>query len=372
MNKNNAIAKIDIAHNRSVITDVIGIIPECLGNITDWIAGRTSPIGRDNINYLLKIAGIRNNEEYLKVTYGISLTDTFWFKQPDDKMTWEKISPYKNRLSRVISEVCLNGEYRYHGELRSPSPDYKLDGSVEKCWKRVDGDIYLYKTTGECWSGVAGLRTYMEYYASQVAEQLITDKRHFVKYGIKVSKTDKGYRKPYAYCKSFTSEKHGLLQYGVSRYRNIELPELDRSILDDRSRIILREMLMLDSIILNYDRHDLNYGFFIDNDTYRIEGLTPIYDNDCSMGHFISLQSVDSAREAYNEALRKQPRTEMGDYIEQAKWAMTSELYQNMRNMYPFHFKRLPEELDVETNRIKFMEYIINMQIKNIISSIKR
>ena len=39
----------------------------------------------------------------------------------------------------------------------------------------------------------------------------------------------------------------------------------------------------------------------------------------------------------------------------------------NMKNMYPFHFDRLPRDIDVEDERIKFMEFIVNSQIKAIL-----
>lgn len=368
MNKDKALAYLEIEKNTAYITDIIGTLPGYIGNIYTWIEGRTSPIGRENINYLLKLAGIRNKAEYIEVTHGISLIDTFWLKKDTDTITWDKINPYKNRFSRIISEICLNGQYNYNGELRSPSPDYKLDGSVDKCWKRENGNIWLYKTAGECWNSFSGLRPYMEYYASQVASELIPNKTHYVPYSIKVSITNNGYRKPYCVCPIFTTEQYGLLQYGESKFKGTDLETLD-NILDTRSKIILREMLVLDSLILNHDRHDLNYGFYVDNDTYRIKGMSPIYDNDCSLGYFVSLQSVDSLQEGYKLALQRQPKTEMGSYVEQARWAMTKELYQNIKNMYPFHFKRLPSNIDIEDERIEFMEYIVNNQIKAILGN---
>ena len=72
-------------------------------------------------------------------------------------------------------------------------------------------------------------------------------------------------------------------------------------------------------------------------------------------------------KEAYIEALRKQPRTELGGYIKQARMSLTDELISNMKNMYPFHFDRLPRDIDVEDERIKFMEFIVNSQIKAIL-----
>lgn len=365
MNKDNKLADLEVNRSRAYITAVKGDMPGFIGDITDWIDRRTSPIGRANINSLLKLAGIRDKIEYLKVTHCISLTDTLWVREIGSSITWDKVSPYRNRLSRIIAEVALNCEYKGIGNLRSPSPEYTLDGSADKCWKRENGTVYLYKTTGEKWSGITGNRPYCEYYACQVAKQLIGDRLDYVRYNIKVAKTREGRLKAYAKCPIFTSEKYGYLPIDESKYWKYSFSELDH-MMDTRSRIILREMLLLDSVILNHDRHGGNYGFLFNNDSYRIVGMSPIFDNDCSLGYGVSLNSK-SIEEAYNIASNLQPRTELGGYIKQARMSLTQELVSNMKNMYPFHFDRLPKEIDLEDERIEFMEYIVNNQIKAIL-----
>ena len=374
MNKDRQIALVNISKNFIGITEVTGNIPYYIGDLATWIENRTSPVGRMNVDLMLKLAGIRNKEEYLSITHGISLTDTLWFKTLDSNITWDKISPYRNKFSRVISEICLNGNFKYDGNLKSPSPDYKVSGSVDKCWKHVNNGIYLYKTAGDCYSGAYGLRPYMEYYASQVADALIEDKSHFVRYGITVAKTVEGYTKPYVYSPLISSEQVGLLEYCDSKYKRLSLDELDKQVIinSTRDRQILREMLLLDSIILNCDRHDGNYGFLVNNDTYQILGLSPIYDNDCSLGFSVSLKSVDSLEEAYYEAMKKQARAGMGTYLEQARWAMTRQLFNKLLSMRGFKFKRLRPSIDVENDRIEFMEYIVNTQINNIINMYRR
>lgn len=366
MNKNKVIALLEVIDSTAHIIELKETLHGYLGNIQSWVDSRTSPVGRQNVRTLLKLAEISTKQDYLKVTHGISMVDTFWVREIASNVVWEKVNPHVNRFSRIISEVAINGSY-YGGELRSPSPEYTLDGSADKCWKREDGEIRLYKTSGEKWSGITGNRPYCEYYANQVANALIEDKTHFIPYNIRVSKTAEGYNKPYVYCPIFTNEQEGYLPICDSIYKSMELTVLDKH-MDNESRLILREMLLLDSIILNYDRHMGNYGFIVNNDTYKIKRMAPIFDQDCSLGQFVSLQSVNSLQEAHKAALTKQARTEMGGYIAQGKWSLTPKLVANMKNMYPFHFDRLPSDIDVEDKRIEFMEYIVNSQIKAILS----
>lgn len=142
MNKDRVLAILNVTETGAHIDKIIGTIPGYIGDVTSWVDSRTSPIGRANIGTLLKLAGIRNRQEYLSVTYGISLTDTFWVRPVGNTMVWDRVSPYKNRLSRIISEIALNGGFTANN-VRSPSPEYTLDGSTDKCWKRENGIIYL-------------------------------------------------------------------------------------------------------------------------------------------------------------------------------------------------------------------------------------
>ena len=368
MNKDNMIGTLSVGKNYIKIMSGESMLMRFIPDIEDWIYCRNSPVGRDNIKLLLKLAGINNLMGYLSVTHSLSLTDTFWVKPMQSDLTWEKVNPFTNRFSRVISAIALDGGYPT-GSVRSPSPDYTVDGTADKCFKRVNGTIYLYKTSGERWGGVSGNRPYCEYYASQVARQLVLDKSHIIEYKMSFGKTHGGNIKPYVFCPIFTTEEIGFLPLCDSYYRSMTIPQLDRH-LPTKDRVILREMLLLDSIILNCDRHDGNYGFLYNNDTLKFERLAPIFDNDCSLGYNVSLQFKELS-EAYSEAYSHYPRTEMGDYLEQARWTLTDQLISNMRNMYPFHFKRLPKEVDLEDRRIQFMEGIVNTQIKRILSTVK-
>lgn len=368
MNKDTALCLLYIDDFNVQILKQYDDMPFHILKNSEWIFNRSSPIGRINILKLLKLNGIDNSrEKYLAVSYGVSLTDTLWFKGVSDKVTWRKVSPYTNRFSHIISELALNGNY-YGGSLKSPSPEYTVSGSTNKCWKRENGRIYLYKTDQERWSNAVGNRPYCEYYASQVADQLISNKKHFVKYNIKVNKTSNGSNKAYVYSELFTSEKFGYLPICDSIYRDMSFYELD-NILPTDSREILREMLILDALVLNCDRHKGNYGFLFNNDTFKIQSLAPIFDQDCSFGFKTSLKQFDgNLEEAYKEVAAFEPRTQLGGYIAQAKKSLTSKYRSNLKNMYPFHFNRLKSDIDLEDERIEFMEYVVNKNIKEILA----
>ena len=375
MCKDRECAKLDISESSISEIESSERIKFLIPRLEDWAINRVFPSGRPRTQRVLSIANLSKISDFLDITHGVSLIDTFWLKRDTDECTWEQVNPYRNKLNEDISTFILELRHteREISQLsklfRAPSPDYTADGSADKVLRRVKGTNYLYKTTGIKENGITGNRPYCEYYASQVAEQLISDKNHITKYSIAFRVTEDNKVQPYVYCPMFTSETNSLLEIADSQYRDLPVTELYER-LGSQSQERLREMLLLDSLILNCDRHDRNYGILYNSNTFESDGLSPIFDNDCSLGYNVSLQFKELS-EAYSEAYSHYPRTEMGDYLEQARWALTDQLISNMRNMYPFHFKRLPKEVDLEDRRIQFMEGIVNTQIKRILSTVK-
>ena len=149
------------------------------------------------------------------------------------------------------------------------------DGRFPKCWKRNVNDIYLYKagTTGPG-SGSRGNEPYSEVYACKIAEKLGIDA---VKYT-----TDFYKGRLVSKCKCVTNEKIGLILYKDLHY----MEECNFSKLlqnaDLASKEQIRDMLLLDYVTCNVDRHYGNIGVFIENDTNIILGFAPLFDHNMS------------------------------------------------------------------------------------------
>lgn len=367
MNKDNPVAGLNVDLDTATIATVYNIVPSHIGNFNNWVQSRTSIFGRENLLKMAKLAGISNELEYLTISKALSINDTFWVNDTENPTTWNKINPYTNRLSRIMAEIAINGIQHYKNQhIGSPSPQYNIDGNTDKCVKRVNGELYIYKTDGEQWSDLAGCRPYSEYFASILANKLKLS--NFVKYNIKINKTQRGYYKPYVFSKLFTSEKYGLIQMYNSRLYGLSFNELDevwKEKGDTRSRLLFREMLLLDSITLNFDRHLGNWGLLVDNDTYEEIGLAPIYDNDCGLGALTSIQ-YKTADEAYNENLHKYSKLDFGDYDKMAYEALKIPIIRQ-------HFMELGKTINLgnkplglSDNRFKFIQYIINKRIYEI------
>ena len=59
---------------------------------------------------------------------------------------------------------------------------------------------------------------------------------------------------------------------------------------------------VLDFIISNTDRHDQNYGFWMDNDTGMIVGLSPLFDFNCALvSDVFNRDSSDTLSQMFND-----------------------------------------------------------------------
>lgn len=372
MNKNRPIAGLACYGGIVSIATLLGSLPDFLRlDIDNWVSHRFDLVGRQNIQKLASLANIHDTEGYLTISRAISVTDTFWVNDTLNPTTWEKINPYRNKLSKIMSDIAIDGiQVGKQYDFKSPSPQYTLEGSTDKCVKRYsNGKLYLYKTSGEKWSDLAGCRPYSEYLATQVSK--ILGIKDVVSYNIIENKTSNGYIKPYCYCELFTNEALGFVPMAYTKFSRTPTSDL-YDILDNKSKTILKEMILLDSIILNTDRHQGNYGILYDNNTFEIRGLSPIYDNDVSLGSLTSIQ-YKTFDDAYNEALRRdQNWLGLGGLIEQVNYIMTPQIYKQLKQIgkvqltLPNSIKGLPKQ------RLEFANYIVNRRIKEIIDDVER
>ena len=256
MNMNNRIADLKVVNNSIVINKLYSDNINSVSSINTWINSRLASANRSGIHNLNKLNNLSTIEKFLSLTRAVSCTDTIWVNDFYNYTTWNDINPYKHKTNRAVVEIAINGESTVgYANIRCASPQYTLDGSVDKCIKSTDDGLYLYKTSGERWSDLAGCRSYCEYYASIIAEQLgLND---FVMYRMDLTKTPDNLIKPYVYCKLFTSEDYGLLQMQYSKYKNYSSDELSAE-LNTEMRNQYKNMLVFDSLILNLQKASNN------------------------------------------------------------------------------------------------------------------
>ena len=135
--------------------------------------------------------------------------------------------------------------------------------------------------------------------------------------------------KPYCVCKLLTDEHLGLIDYCDSNYSNCNTEAFIAQLRTNNDKISLlrfTEMLILDSLCLNIDRHDKNYAIEVDTDTLRYKHVSQAYDFDCSFGT-LQLLNGNSYEELYNLLMRIGAKTSYRNFNNQALAVMTRSIW---------------------------------------------
>lgn len=239
-------------------------------DINDWIDGRAIAKHRTSIKKLMRELGLTTRHDFIGMIRCLSLTDTFWMKREDEALTWDDVSLYRNPFDDVIARIAFDGTGMYGRRSSPTSPEFATSGSFAKCWIREDGQISLLKR-GSTGYANAGFEPYSEKLASDLLDAAKID---HVPYSLL-----RFHKKLACKCPLFTSEREGF----VSAHRFFEGPfDVDDMLAfaaKHGTEEAFREMVVMDAVMANVDRHAGNYGFLVNNATGEILRMAPLFDH---------------------------------------------------------------------------------------------
>lgn len=245
-------------------------LPYGFADINDWIDGRQIAKHRVSIEKLMRELGLTTRHDFIGMARCLSLTDTFWMKAADEETTWDEVSLYRNPFDDVIARIAFDGTGMY-GRRNSPtSPEYATSGSFAKCWVREEGRVFLLKR-GSTGYANAGFEPYSEKLAADILAAAGID---HVPYEVM-----NFHGKLASRCPLFTSEEVGF----VSAHRFFDGPfsieDMMRFCAEHDVEASFREMVVMDAVMANVDRHAGNYGFLVDNATGEVLRMAPLFDH---------------------------------------------------------------------------------------------
>jgi len=247
--------------------------------LNDWWLGRSIPASRDGLQSALAMMEISSPTLLIEKCLGLSLSDQYWVCPKDSDIKWERVNFFTNDFSKDTGEI-LFGKDIDPSRANLFSPDNTSDGWLKKKWIIADGKRYLMKGG----SGVYQQEPYNEVIASWVMERLGIP---HIKYTLTYDN-----QKPYSLCENFITPSTELVPAWRVRetYKkvnqdshfthllrcceNLGIPDV---------RTALNQMLTIDYIIANEDRHYNNFGFIRNAETLEWLGVAPIYDSGTSL-----------------------------------------------------------------------------------------
>ena len=287
--------------------------------IEHWIDARNYAKHKDHFRSMLKDWQLDTPDGFLQISHALSLNDTLWVKPESSALRWADVSLYSNQFDDIAARTAF--ETGLHGlQLSSTSPEFTSEGTYPKCWRKESNDIILYKT-GSTGASNAGLEPYSEFMAARVAgmmKDVYSIEYDLTRFKGRLCST----------CRLFTDESTGFVPAYKLFSRNMP-GNMARTLDFCRSLGFEREfsdMIVLDAVTFNQDRHLGNFGFLIDNDTFRIKAFAPLFDFNRSMLFFAADGDLETD-DAVADYIRRNDVGHMlgGDFVEVAQAFMTPE-----------------------------------------------
>ena len=292
MNKNTPLMSLDIDIKTSYVKEILKIhnaepMPisvysddeTTLGeNFTQWWNGRSIPASRRQLRERLQELHVSAMAEIINKSFGLSLSDQYWIKPLGTDIAWKDINFFTNEFSTDMGEFLIDN--RFNGELDMHSPDNTSDGLIQKKWIIEDGIRCLMKTgtppfVQEPFNEVIGSRILACMSVPYVEYTLAEDEQRFYSKCSNFIDEDHEYVSAYYICKSMCFEE------GTAKEEQLKRAMEHYQIYDGEK--FVHQMLCLDFLIMNVDRHWGNFGFIRNVNTLEIERPAPIFDNGNSL-----------------------------------------------------------------------------------------
>ena len=325
-------------------------------SLTRWLRHRTIPANRAYAQNFLTKNGLSENDfiGILQICKGLSLTDCYWVTYPNDQKTFAEVNLFDNRFSQVLSQIAFTGYGSSPASKFRSSPEFTTNGMLPKAWRRKEGKVLLYKGGT---SGLAntGKEPYSEFYAAQVAEAMGIP---HVTYGL-----SKWKGQLCSTCELFTSKDISFVPASTL----ISTSKISQIIdwFDDHGwKNDLADMLVLDAIIRNTDRHLGNFGFLVDNHTNQLLRPAPIFDNGLSLYCYV----MDNDLNNLSEQEKTLAPALYANFDEVALHVIGQKQKQELRHLLTFKFKK-HSRYNLSDERIKMLESAIQGKVRCLLES---
>jgi len=250
--------------------------------LNHWWLERSIPANRIGIKEVLESLNISNTRIFLTKCYGLSLSDQYWIRPAEhEDLHWRDINFFDNSFSKIFGDFLLGKDIN-KDEFNFNSPDITTEGCLKKRWKIIEGKHCLVK---------AGTAPLMLQPFNEVIATLIMEKLKIPHIPYRLIWDDEI---PYSVCEDFITSDTEFVS--AERVMHTAKQDINTSIynhyitccetlgITDITHAI-DQMIVLDYIIANEDRHFNNFGLIRNAETLEWIGAAPIFDSGSSLGY---------------------------------------------------------------------------------------
>ncbi len=244
-----------------------------------WFKDRGIPSWRKDLDALLANLHIHTSEELLNKAFGLSLSDQYWLNPCDEELCWSAINFFEHEFKYAVFFLIPTQS----GSLEKANfrtPNNTTDGMLPKCWILENGKRVLVKQT----YNTSRQEPVNEWLASQVCHRLGFD---HCEYWLDVVEN-----RIVSKCECFITPMQELISaYDIfhSKKKSNDVNDFNHYVttLEEHgiagARESLENMLVVDFLMMNTDRHMKNFGIIRNVETLEWEKCIPIFDTGQSM-----------------------------------------------------------------------------------------
>jgi hypothetical protein len=246
--------------------------------LNEWWTGRSIPANRSGLREALQKLNISSPRLLLTMCCGLSLSDQYWARPAGKPLEWKDVNFFGNTFSEDMGKSLFGASPG--GCLNLMSPDNTTDGWLKKKWIVAGGQRCLIK----CGSPILYQEPLNEALASAIMRRLNAP---HASYGLIYE-----HGQPLSVCADFITPETDFIAAWrirgvakkpghVSEHQHY-LACCERLGIQGVSQSI-DEMLTVDFLLANSDRHFNNFGVARNAETLEWIGAAPLFDCGASM-----------------------------------------------------------------------------------------
>lgn len=268
-----------------------------------WTENRTMNVGRTNAKKLLAGFRLSQSNPYMiaRLFHFASLSDCYWMKEADEKISWKDVSLFTNSLEKAVSASALLGISTSFSPITEKlhTPELTVQGMSAKAWIREGDGLYLYKIGKKelAASKILAALDIPHVIYEKADEKKLTELADPARIN-KIQENNEEIVK----CRIISSEGTSILPWEdfqmYCAYHDMD----EFAYVKEHDGEAYYSMQVADYILGNEDRHGANFGFFMDNETGTLLHLYPLMDHDYA---FSNEKDIPSQCSEENETLKE-------------------------------------------------------------------
>lgn len=235
-------------------------------DVEGWLRDHAIDAHRTNSRLLkraLRIGSTDDLDAVLRV-HAATITDTYWFRMDNENLSYEGDVRFRENM---FASLALHGDPNAFNLPYSPTPELTNIGSYEKCWRLKNGKWQMIKQEKDA-------ERFTELFVSRLGKALGFPMAEYL------SEDDTVVSPDFTDGASVNYESaDGLVGDSEDYAENFRVfwdlsPSLAREYL---------QIIYMDTLCFNMDRHTKNYGVLRDVESGAIRSMAPNFDNNIAL-----------------------------------------------------------------------------------------